>query len=215
MTLDLLNAAFSEISPLVFNLLFALLLLLAGFLLARGSGALITFVLKLVQLDKGSNKIGFASLLEKGGVARTVSELLGDVVYWTIVFVVVMAVAGIFGLSAEGALAGIFAYMGVVFLSALILGIGVFLAGLISGIVRVIMANLALEGARIVSRVVYYIVIVFTFLAALAELGIKTDVFVPQIGVIIGAFGLAAAIAFGLGCKDMAADFLHNLFKGK
>jgi hypothetical protein len=105
--------------------------------------------------------------------------------------------------------------MGVVFLAALILGVGVFLAGLIAALVRLVMANLGVEGAVTVSRVIYYIVIIFTFLAALAELGISPEVFAPQIGVIIGAFGLAAAIAFGLGCKDMAADFLHNLFKGK
>jgi hypothetical protein len=27
--------------------------------------------------------------------------------------------------------------------------------------------------------------------------------------------GLAFAIAFGLGCKDIAADFVTGLFKGK
>jgi hypothetical protein len=32
---------------------------------------------------------------------------------------------------------------------------------------------------------------------------------------VVGAVGLGAAIAFGLGCKDMASDFLFNLFKGK
>ena len=87
--------------------------------------------------------------------------------------------------------------------------------GLISGIVRIVMANFGVEGSKTASRFIYYIVIVFTVLAVLAELGLAPDAFTPHIGVIIGAFGLAAAIAFGLGCKDMAADFLTNLFKGK
>ena len=126
-----------------------------------------------------------------------------------------MGVLGAFGLPVEVALGKIFSYVGVVFLAALVLGVGVFLAGLISTIVRVIMANLGLEGARTVSRVIYYIVIVFIFLAALAELGFDPNSLTPHIGVILGMPALAAAIAFGLGCKDMAADFLHNLFKGK
>jgi len=210
-----LNAAVYDVLPLVINLLLALVFILVGVLIARGLGNLTTLILKIIQLDILSGKIGFAGLLEKGEVKKTVSELLGSLVYWVIVLVVLLSAATFFNLPVQRAFLFIFAYMGLVFLAALILGIGVLLAGLISGIVKAVMANLGIEGAKTVSRLIYYIVIIFTFLAALAELGISMDVFVPQIGVIIGAFGLAAAIAFGLGCKDMAADFLHNLFKGK
>jgi hypothetical protein len=210
-----LRQASTGILTPVANLILALALLLIGLLVARGLGYLVSFVLGVIQLDKGAKQIGFNILLDKGNIKKSASELLGDLVYWVVVFIVVIAVAGLFGLAVQPILARIFAYMGIVFLAALLLGVGLFLASLIAGIVRVIMANLGLEGAKTASRVIYYIVIIFAFLAALAELGIKTDVIVPQMGVIIGAVGLAAAIAFGLGCKDMAADFLSNLFKGK
>jgi hypothetical protein len=108
----------------------------------------------------------------------------------------------------------IFIYTGIVFLAALELGLGIFLAGLLSSVIRTVMANLEMEAARPVSRIIYYIVIIFSFLIAIGELGFKPD-WTPHIGIILGAPALAAAIAFGLGCKDMAADFLHNLFKGK
>lgn len=210
-----LGSSWSNILPMLINLLAALLLLLIGLLVARGLGTLTTMVLKTLKLDNLSQQIGFNSLLEKGNVKKSASDLLGDLIYWFVAFVVVVGVAGVFGLPVETALLKVFAYMGIVFLASLILGIGLFLAGLVSGIVRFVMANFGIEGSATASRLIYYIVIIFAFLAALSELGISTDVFIPQIGVIIGAFGLAAAIAFGLGCKDMAADFLHNLFKGK
>ncbi|MEA3494323.1 MAG: hypothetical protein U9R38_08090 [Candidatus Margulisiibacteriota bacterium] len=210
-----LSSSWSSILPMLLNLLTVLLLLLVGLLVAKGLGSLTTIVLQALKLDNLSQRVGFNSLLEKGNVRKSASELLGDLIYWFVAFVVVVGVAGVFGLPVERALIKVFAYMGIVFLASLILGIGLFLAGLVSGIVRFIMANFGIDGSKTVSRLIYYIVIVFAFLAALAELGISTDVFIPQIGVIIGAFGLAAAIAFGLGCKDMAADFLHNLFRGK
>jgi hypothetical protein len=209
------DSAWSQISPLVLNLILALFLLLVGVLIARGLGYLTTLVLKTIQLDKGAKQIGFDALLDKGGLKKSISELLGDMVYWVLVLVVVIGVLRGVGLAVEPVLTKIFSYVGIIFLAALILGIGLFLASLISGIVRVILVNLGLEGAKITSRVVYYIVIVFAFLTALAELGLQSEAFVPHLGVIIGAPALAAAIAFGLGCKDMAADFLHNLFKGK
>ncbi len=213
--LNSLNASLLDLLPLVVNLIVALLFILVGILIARGLGNLTTLVLKTIQLDVLAKKTGFAGALEKGDIKKSTSELLGSLVYWVVALVVLMGVAAYYSLPVQRAFLSIFAYMGVVILAALILGIGVLLASLISGITKAVMANLGLEGSKTVSRLVYYIVIIFTFLAALSELGISMDVFIPQIGVIIGAVGLAAAIAFGLGCKDMAADFLHNLFKGR
>ncbi len=213
--LNSLNSAWSTISPLIINLISALFLLLIGLLIARLLAYLVALFFRTIQLDKGSKQIGFDAILERGAIKKRASELLGDLVYWVAAFVVVIGVLGVYGVPVEPALAKVFGYMGVVFLAALILGIGIFLANLISGIVRVVMANFGLEGARTASRIIYYIVIIFAFLAALTELGIAPDIFVPHLGVIVGAPALAAAIAFGLGCKDMAADFLHNLFKGK
>jgi len=210
-----LNSAWLRISPLILNLIGVFFLLLIGFLIARGLDFLVTFILKLIRLDKGAKQIGLSGLLEKGDIKRTISELLGDLAYWVVVFITVVGVAENYGLPVGQALTNVFYYFGLVFIAAIVLGIGAFFASLLAGIVRVIAAGFGIEGARTLSRVVYYIVIIVTFLAALAQLGIKPDVFVPQIGVIIGAVGLAAAIAFGLGCKDMAADFLHNLFRGK
>jgi hypothetical protein len=175
---------------------------------------LTVFGLKAVRLDKGAEQIGFHSLLEKANMKKTASDLVGSLVYWVVALMALIGVAEMFGLPVEPALLYVFSYMGIVLLAALILGIGVFLAGLISAIVRLIMANLGLEGEKLLPRVIYYIIIIFVFLAALAELGFAPD-WTPHIGIILGMPALAAAIAFGLGCKDMAADFLSNLFKGK
>lgn len=210
-----LTASFNPIFPLVLQIVVILGLFLIGFLVAKAVGLLISFILHFIQIDFLARKSGFEGLLERADIKKPLSELLGNLAYWVLVFILFIGVLGYFKLPVRPVLVNIFTYMGIVFLAAFILAVGVFLAGLIAGIVRVIMSNLGMEGARSVSRLIYYIIIIFAFLTALAELGISTSVFVPQIGVIIGAVGLAAAIAFGLGCKDMAADFLYNLFRGK
>ncbi|MBN2057455.1 MAG: hypothetical protein JW782_01490 [Candidatus Saganbacteria bacterium] len=218
MTIDTLAASlvssWSIIAPLVLQLLVALFLLLVGLLVARGLENISIMLMKVIQLDKASDQIGFDDLLAKGGVKKDASELVGALVYWITVLIAVVAVAGAMGLPVEIAVPMVFAYMVVVLLAALILALGVFLAGLISGIIRVIMANLGLEGAKLLPRLIYYIIIIFSFLAALAELGFRPN-WAPHIGIILGMPALAAAIAFGLGCKDMAADFLNNLIRGK
>lgn len=203
------------LAPLLTRLLSALLIILAGFLLAKAVGFMVSFFLKSITLEKGIKQIGLNFFLEKGEVRKSISDLIGDLFYWIILFITLIGSAQFFGLPVKEALEKIFSFTGLTILAAVILGIGLFLASLLAAIVKVIALNFGIDGAKTLSRVIYYILVIFSFLAALSELGIKSDVFIPQIGVIIGAFGLAAAIAFGLGCKDMAADFLHNLFKGR
>ena len=166
-----LDLTWMAIWPPIVNMIAALFILLIGLLVARGLGNLATMVLKAIQVDKGAEQVGFKKLLEKGGLKKSASELVGDFVYWVIVFLVVFGVAGALGLPIGLALLRFFAYMGIVLLAALILGLGVFMAGVISGIVRIVMANLGIEASGIVSRAIYYVIIIFAFLGALAELG--------------------------------------------
>ncbi|MFA6432062.1 MAG: hypothetical protein WCV91_06775 [Candidatus Margulisiibacteriota bacterium] len=213
--LNSFNLAWQRVAPLFVNLISALFFLLIGFIVAKALEAGVIFVAKLINLDKLAKQAKFSEIFEKADIRKPVSSLLGGLVYWLVIFITVIGMAEIYTLPLEPAISNFFGYLAIVLVFAMILGIGLFFASLFSGIVRVIAVNIGIEGAKTLSRFIYYIVVIITFLVALGHLGVSTDFFVPQIGVIIGAFGLAAAIAFGLGCKDMAADFLHNLFKGK
>ncbi|MGB9613827.1 MAG: mechanosensitive ion channel family protein [Candidatus Margulisiibacteriota bacterium] len=210
-----LAGAWGEISPLLVRLILLLIFLLIGYLAAKFLDWLVASSLKLVQLDRGAKSMGFANLLERGEIKKTPAELLGSLVYWLVIFVTIVGIAKYFGLPIEPALTQVFSFLGLVFMSAIVLGIGVFFASFFANLIKFVAINLGLEGAKVLARVVYYIVVVFAFLAALAQLGVRVEVIGEKLDVIVGAIGLAAAIAFGLGCKDMAADFLHNLFRGK
>lgn len=208
-------AAWSQIYTVVANIIIALLCILIGYLIAKGLGLAVTYILKAIQLDKAAKAVKFNTLLEKAEIKKGSAELLGDIVYWLILFVTIVGVANLVGLKVEPVVTKLFIYLGLALLTALVLGLGLFFASLLSGIVRVILLNLGVEGGKSLSRFIYYLVVLFTFLAALSQLGLRPSSIIGKLDIILGAPALAAAIAFGLGCKDMAADFLHNIFKGK
>jgi hypothetical protein len=208
-------AAWSVISPLIANVFTALVLLLIGYLIAKALAYAVTYLLELVQLDKGLKALKFNTILEKGEIKKGLSNILGDFVYWVVLFVTVIGVAKLFGVKIEPAIGKVVIYLGAVLMVAIVLGIGLFLAGLIANIVKVVCLNFGVDGGKSLARVVYYLVVIFTFLAALSQLGLRPSSIVGKLDIVLGAPALAAAIAFGLGCKDMAADFLHNIFKGK
>lgn len=208
-----IKEALLTVSPLLLNLLYTLVLVLVGFLIAKGLQWLVVTIFEALQLDKGSKQIGFNELLTKGGLKKGPTELLGDLIYWLSIYVTVTAVANLLGLVAVKDLLGsLLAYLPAVLAAVYVLGAGVFVAIFLAAIVLIILNNIGLANAGIIAKIVQYAIIIFAFLAALGQLGIDRNWIVTSISLIIGAVGLAFAIAFGLGAKDKAADLLDKLF---
>ena len=124
--------------------------------------------------------------------------------------------ADAFGVAgAQVLLATLIAYIPKVLAGAIVLGVAVFFATVLQNIVVVAARAVGLAGAKILSRVVQYAIVIFAFLVAINHMGFDLNWIVESINVIVGAVGLAVAIAFGLGCKDIAGDFLSNFFRSR
>lgn len=197
------------------NVFYALLALLIGLIIARLFEKIFVLALQALRFDDLLKALKFNTVMEKGDIRKKPSELVGSFVYWLIVYLLIVVVAFLAGLPIEQALQKIFASLAVILLAAVVLSLGTFFAVLLGSFIYVITSNLGLPGAKTVSRLAQYVTVIMAFLLALEQLGIGAALLVPSIGVIIGALGLAVAIAFGLGCKDLMADFVSNLTKGK
>ena len=210
-----LGFAWDLISRPLLALATTILLLLIGFIIAKFIGFVITQSLKLIQFDKWTKTVKLNALLEKGEIKKGLADLLGDVVYWLIIFITIIGAARLFGLPVEPVVGKLFIYLGLALMVALVIGLGLFFASLIANLVKIIALNFGVEGGKSLARFTYYLVVLFTFLAVLSQLGLKPGSILGKLDIVLGTVGLAAAIAFGLGCKDMAADFLYGIFKGK
>jgi len=219
MTIDVILVSFlsvfNKIAPPLLNLILALLVLLIGLIIARFLRSVVLTGLKTIQFDTALKEIKFNTILEKAEIKKSSAELLADFVYWLTIFMLVMGLAASLKLPVDAALDRIISYIGIIFLAALTLSLGTFLAILIGALVYLVAANLGLAGAKPISKLIQYATVIFAFLLALEQLGIGPSLLQPSLGVIIGAVGLGAAIAFGLGCKDIMADFVSNLIRGK
>jgi hypothetical protein len=220
MDLQLILKSISEvsavISPLLLNLVISLVLILVSLLAAKGLQLLVVYVLRSIMLDKGLQAIGFTPFLTKGEIKKSPSELLGDLVYWTTIFITVTAIVMVLGpANSKDLLNNILNYSVSVIAAIFVLALSIFLSVVISGLVVVIANNIGLSNSKTMAKIAQYGVTIFGFLKALEILGISSAIIVASFSVIVGAVGLAFAIAFGLGCKDIAADFVTGLFKGK
>ncbi|MBI4668198.1 MAG: hypothetical protein HY747_03275 [Elusimicrobia bacterium] len=194
----------------------ALLLLLIGFMLARGLRAVAEKLFRSIRLDEYTEKVGFNEILSRVGFGRSPGFVVGFLVYWLIVLVFIVSAANVVELTVVSELLENF----VLFIPKLIASILILFGGLVLGhFVAQIVANAAtsnnIRGGSALSQLANVVVIIFASLMALEQLGINTEILSSSFQIILGAICLALALAFGLGGRDMAADIIKDFFKSK
>ena len=202
------------------NILAMTIILLGGLLVAWGVSHFIERVLRVVGLDHLCNRIGVSAALLRGGVKTDPSRLVGRAAYWLIVIFSTMAALGALNLQPINQFAKSFlAYVPHLFTAAVILVAGYLLSNFISQAVLIAAVNAGLPPARLVAACSRWGVQLLAVAMALEQLGIAQNIVVVGFGITLGGVVMAAAIAFGLGAKDLAKDFLErrlsNRFKDR
>ena len=72
-----------------------------------------------------------------------------------------------------------------------------------------------LSGAKIISQVVFFLILVFVGITALNQAGINTEIITQNLTLILGALLVAFSLAFGLGAKGMVSDLLRMFYVRK
>ena len=191
-------------------LLGALLILLIGWLIAKAIEAVIVKVLKTVALDKLADQIQFSTVLAKGGIKQKLSELVGGIIYWLVMLAVVMVAFNALQLTVAAELfQSIVVFLPNVIAAMFILIVGVFAGAFLATTVRTAASNAGVLQSYLLGQAVQTIVVIFSIVAALQQLRIE---FVGEVFLIILAgISLGCAIAFGLGCKDLAGRWVTDL----
>lgn len=193
-------------------LLGALIILIIGWLIAKAIKRLIEVVLKAIRFDSLADKAGVTTILKKGDLKITASQVVSGLVYWLVIIMVLVMVVNALGLpKASDVLASLFAYVPKVIAALFVLVVAMFLASFVSGIVRTAAGNANLPNPEILATVSRWAIIIFAVTIALEELGIATLLVTATFNIILGGVCLALALAFGLGGKDVAAKFLEEL----
>jgi hypothetical protein len=212
---DPLRELFREAGTFLPHLLAMLVIVVIGFVVAWGVATAISRLLRVGGFDQFSGRVGFAQALGRGGVKEGPSQLVGHLLYWVIVLTFLML--GALQLPAvDHFVDQVFAYLPHVLVAATILVGGYILANLLASAALIAAVNAQVAQARILARGVRLATLLLTLAMTFEQLGIAKTVIVAAFSITFGGIVLALAIAFGLGAKDAAKDFLeHRLKKEK
>jgi hypothetical protein len=193
-------------------LLGALVILIAGWIVAKAIKRMLDWLLKTIRFDTLADKAGISAILRKGDLKISAREVVSSLVYWLIMIMVLVMTVDALGLpKASDVLASLFAYVPNVIAALLVLVVAMFLASFVSGIVHTAAGNANLPRPEIFAGVSRWAIIIFAVTISLGELGIATLLVTTTFNIILGGVCLALSLAFGLGGKDAAARYLEEL----
>jgi hypothetical protein len=187
-------------------------ILLAGWMLAALIQKVVVRFLKLARLDTVSEKAGIANVLLKGDISQTLSEIIGALVYWLIMLIVILAAVNMLNLDeAAMLLNSVILYIPRVIAALFIVVLGIFFASVLATTVRTTAANSGVTQAKGLGRLTQVIVILFTVIQAMQQLGIDVSVLNLIVKAAVGGIALGLAIALGLGCQHIVGKYVQGL----
>ena len=210
---DRLQAGISQVfGQLAIPLLAALVILFAGYLLAK--------VLERLT-DRLLRRIRFNYLLERGGVTQAVersgthvnpTRVISNLVFWLVMFTVIVLAANALGLqSLANVVSTLVSYIPSVIAAIVIVLVGIVLGGFVGGLIQASAGGL--HGGRALARTGRGGVILLAVFMALQELGIATDIVTTAFAILFGAIALAMALAFGLGNRELAGEVTREWYQ--
>ena len=185
----------------------AIVILIVGYIVARILKSVTSKVLQSVGFDGWMERGGIKQFFDRAETQHTPATILGLLVFWFVFIIAITMATSALGISEVSAVfSQLIAYIPQIIAAILILILAALLANFISGIVR------GATNSGILGSVAYYGIIVYAVFAALTQLGIAVELTSNTFLIVLGAAGLAAAIAFGWGSRNVAQDIVERAY---
>ena len=210
---DRLQTSFAQVfGDILPALLGALVILFAGYLLAKVLEKLVDRFLRRIRLNRMLERGDVMHALERSGSHLNPTRVLANLVFWLVMFAVILVAANALGLeSLANVFSELVSYIPSVIAAIVIILAGIVLGGFVGGLISASAG--ALHGGRALARVGRGGVILLAIFMALQELGIATDIVTTAFAILFGAIALAMALAFGLGNRDLAGQVTREWYE--
>ncbi len=188
--------------PLLFG---ATLVLAIAFFVGRIVSGLVANVLAGVGFNGVLERLGVGRETEEG--KQTPSEIVGYLVLVALMLFATIESLRMLNFDALALLITEFmVFAGHVALGLVIFGIGLFLGNIAA---RTIEASRSVQ-APILALAARVAILVLAGAMALRQMGLANEIITLAFGLLLGAIAVALALAFGLGCREMAAEAMKG-----
>ncbi|MBK6980831.1 MAG: hypothetical protein IPH30_04395 [Betaproteobacteria bacterium] len=209
--LEPVRALLAQIGAFAPRLALALLVLVIGWLLAKGARFALEKGLRAINFNVLTERAGVDGFLEQGGIGLDTTAIFGILAYWLVILAALVISFNSLGLTYITDLLGqVVLFVPKVIVALLILVFGAYFGRFISGTVTTYCKNVGVSDGELLGKMAQYAIIVFVVLIALDQINVGGTIIRETFLILLAGVVLALALAFGLGGKQWAAGLLER-----
>ena len=207
-----LQEGLAPVTEFVPSLAGALVILFAGYLLAKLVQRGTMRLLRRLRLNEALARGGVLHAVERSGAPVNPAKIVANLVFWLVMFGVLLTAANLLGLRSLADMFGeLVAYLPSVIAAVVIVVVGIVLGNFVGGLI--LASAGAIHGGPTLSRVGRVGVIVIAVFMALQQLGVATEIVSTAFAILFGAIALALALSFGLGNRELAGEVTREWYE--
>jgi hypothetical protein len=210
--LEPLKGIYTEFIKFLPNLLAMLIIFFVGILAARIVKTVVLKLLKAVNFDSWSDRMGITTIMRKGDMWSKPSAAIGSFFFWLLIIVVFMAGFSALKIRAIDDLVSQFVlYIPRVLSAVLIIIVGYIVTGFISRAMLISAVNRGYHFAKLLAEAARILLILLFIAMALEQLQVAPGIVVSAFSIIFGGIVLALAISFGVGGIEAAKKIIEQV----
>lgn len=195
------------------NIIVAIIVFVLGWVVGALIGRAISHLLKSLNVDEPLRGTEVEKTIESSGFNLSISNLVGGLIKWFVILVFAIVALDILQLTqvTEFLYDVVIGYVPRVIVAVLILIIAAMVSETVVRIVENGARMARVRQAEFLGRVAKWAIWGFAIMAVLYQLGIAAALVQTLFGGIVFALSLAFGLAFGLGGRDAAAQYIRKV----
>ena len=211
MFLEPLRAFLMQIGQLLPKLGLAVVVLIAGWLLAKVVRFAVVKGLRAINFNVLTERAGMDGFLQQGGIQSDTTTIFGALMYWVVILAALIVAFNGLGLTYVTDLLGkVMLFVPKVIVALLILAFGAYFARFVCNTVVTYCRNIGIQDSELLGKFAQYAILGFVILIALDQINVGGDIVRQSFLIILAGVVFALALAFGLGGQRWAGELLDR-----
>jgi flagellar biosynthesis protein FliQ len=209
--LEPVRAFLMQVGNLLPRLALALVVLIAGWIVAKLVKFAVARSLRAVNFHIVTERAGIDGFLRNGGVRMDATGILAALFYWIVILAALILGFNILGLEyITDLLTKVLLFVPKLMVALLILAFGAYFARFIGNAVSAYCRNIQMQDADLLGAIARYAIITFVVLIALDQVDVGGDIVRQTFLILLAGLVFALALAFGMGGREWAAELLER-----
>lgn len=204
------KAGLMQVVSVLPGVLLGVVILMAGFLVARILERAADAALDRVHFDREAARWGVAEAAQRAGGRPT--RVVGKLLFWFVMLIVILLASSALGIENINDIFGnLVGYIPAVFAAIIVIVLGMILGEFVRALILASAGSVA--GVPTLAAVAKFVVVLISVFMALQQVGVAADIVTTAFTLILGAAALAVALAFGLGNTRLAGEITRGWYE--